>query len=75
MFKLCGAAISGRGRKQSCVALSTADAEYIALASAAHESVKLQELLSSIKEASVKPATIFEDNKSAICLAKNPQFH
>ena len=28
-----------------------------------------------MKETIVKPATIFEDNKSAICLAKNPQYH
>ena len=27
-----------------------------------------------MKEASVKPATVFEDNKSAICLVKNPQY-
>ena len=75
VFKLSGAAISWRSKKQSCVALSTAEAEYIALASATQESVWLQELLSSMKETIVKPATIFEDNKSAICLAKNPQYH
>jgi len=75
VFKLSGAAISWRSKKQSCVALSTVKAEYIALASAAQESVWLQELLSSIKEPRVKPATIFEDNKSAICLAKNLQYH
>ena len=45
VFKLSGAAISWRSKKQSCVALSTAEAEYIALASAAQESVWLQELL------------------------------
>ena len=73
VFKHSGAAISWRSKKQSCVALSTAEAEYIAFASATQESVWLQELLSSMKETIVKPATIFEDNKSAICLAKNPQ--
>ena len=75
VFKLCGGAISWRSKQQSTVALSTAEAEYIALASAAQESVWLQELLSNMKETSVKPATIFEDNKSAICLAKNPRYH
>ena len=75
VFKLSGAAISWRSKKQSCVALSTAEAEYIALASAAQESVWLQELLSSIKEPRAKPPTISEDNKSAICLAKNPPYH
>ena len=74
-FKLCGAAVGWRSKKQSCVALSTAEAEYIALASAAQESKWLQELLSSMKETSVKPATIFEDNKLAICLTKNPRYH
>ncbi len=75
IFKLSGGAISWRSKKQSCVALSTAEAEYIALASAAQESVWLQELLTSLKETKIKPTTIYEDNQSAICLAKNPQYH
>ena len=75
IFKLSGGAISWRSKKQSCVALSIAEAEYIALASAAQESVLLQELLLSLKETKIKPTTIFEDNQSAICLAKNPQYH
>ena len=62
-FKLWGAAISWRSKKQSHVALSTAEAEYIVLASAVQESVWLQELLSSMKETGAKPAIIFEDNK------------
>ena len=66
---------SGGAKKQSCVALSTAEAEYIALASAAQEFKWLQWLPSSMKETSVKPATIFEDNKLAICLTKSPRYH
>ena len=39
MFQISGAAISWRSKKQPCVALSTAEAEYIALASAAQEAI------------------------------------
>ena len=39
LFKLSGAAVSWRSKKQSCVALSTAEAEYMALASVAQEAV------------------------------------
>ena len=39
MFQVGGTAISWRSKKQTCVALSTAEAEYIALASAAQESM------------------------------------
>ena len=37
IFQLRGAAISWRSKKHACVALSTVEAEYIALASAAQE--------------------------------------
>ena len=37
-----GAAIIWNSKKQTCVALSTAEAEYIALAEAAQESIWLQ---------------------------------
>ena len=44
VFKLNGAAFSWRSKKQSCVALSTAEAEYMALASAVQEAVWMQRL-------------------------------
>ena len=37
IFQIGGTAVSWRSKKQSCVALSTAEAEYMALASAAQE--------------------------------------
>ena len=43
-FKLSGAAVNWRSKKQSCVALSTAEAEYMALAIAAQEAVWMQRL-------------------------------
>lgn len=67
--------ISWRTNKQSCVALSTAEAEYVALANTAQESVWLRHLLSDLNVSTRKPLTIFEDNQSAICLANNPRDH
>ncbi|KAL1279422.1 hypothetical protein QQF64_026095 [Cirrhinus molitorella] len=42
MFQISGAAVSWRSKKQTCVALSTAEAEYMALASAAQDTVWMQ---------------------------------
>ena len=75
LFKLSGAAVSWRSKKQSCVALSTAEAEYMALTSAAQEAVWMQRLQNDLNEASVKSTLIYEDNQSTICKAKNPQYH
>ena len=74
VFKLSGAAVSWRSKKQSCVALSTAEAEYMALTSAAQEAVWMQRLQNDLNEASVKSTLIYEDNQSTICMAKNPQY-
>jgi len=74
IFQMGGAAISWRSKKQTCVALSTAEAEYMALASTAQEAIWIRQLLSDLKQKS--PATvIYEDNQSTICMTKNPQFH
>ena len=56
-------------------ALSTAEAEYVALAAAAQEAIWLQQLTCDILGKPVEEIEIFEDNQSAICLAINPQFH
>ena len=75
LFQLGGTAISWRSKKQTCVALSTAEAEYMALASAAQEAMWLRQLTIDLKNEPVSATVIFEDNQSAICIAKNPQFH
>ena len=67
--------MSWRSKKQSCVALSTAEAEYVALASAAQEAVWMGELTAQFSDRSPETITIYEDNQSAISMAKNPQFH
>ena len=69
-------AVSWRSKKQTCVALSTAEAEYIALASAAQEALWMRRLSTELSGGlPVGATTIFEDNLSAIGMTKNPQFH
>ena len=78
VFMLSGSAISWRSKKQPTVALSTAEAEYMALASATQEAVWLRHLLAFIyHDTNVlsTPTRIYEDNQSSICMAKNHQFH
>ena len=75
VFCMCGGAISWRSKKQDSVALSTAEAEYIALSSAAQESVWLRRLTTELGQVSSRPTTIYEDNQSAISMCKNPQYH
>ena len=57
---------------QYIVALSTAEAEYMSLTLAAQEAMWLNRLLAELlsqKELS-KPAILYEDNQSAICMTK-----
>ena len=51
------------------------EAEYIALANAAQEAVWLRQLLTDLRSNPEEATGIYEDNQSAICLAKNPQFY
>ena len=74
LFQIGGTAITWQSKKQSCFALSTAEAEYVALSGAAQEAVWLKQFnqdLTSIND----PVVIYENNQSAIAIAKNPQFH
>jgi hypothetical protein len=69
-----GTLISWKSRKQQIVALSSCEAEYIALAAAVQEALYLIQLLNGIgfRQESV---LIYEDNQGAIALAKNPVNH
>ena len=74
LFQISGGAVSWRSKKQECVALSTAEAEYVALSSAVQESIWLRKLIAELGSPN-GPTTIFEDNQSAIAMCKNPQHH
>ena len=57
------------------MALSTAEAEYIALSSASQEAIWLQQLISDLSKKALYKMIIYEDNQSTICSAWKNQAH
>jgi len=74
VFNLCGAAVSWGSKKQDCVALSSTEAEYIALSEAGKEAVHLRGLLGELLGCE-RSISIGCDNQGAMKLAHNPLFH
>jgi len=72
---LHGAPVAWSSRKQSLIALSTAEAEYIALTAVAREVLYLRSLLTELYEPVKLPIPIYCDNQGAIALASNHKFH
>jgi hypothetical protein len=75
VFVLAGGAICWASRLQPTVALSTAEAEYMAACSATQEALFQRQLLSDLDFPQKQPTTIYEDNTAAIALTENPVFH
>jgi hypothetical protein len=77
VFTLNGGAISWNSKKQPTVALSTSEAEYMALGQAAKEGIWLKTLLKDLRFDSQNnhPILIFSDSQSAIALSKNAVHH
>ena len=75
VFQFGGAAMSWKSRKQTSVALSTAEAEYMALSGATQEASWMRQLLLDLKCGPITPTLIYEDNQSSICVVKNSLFH
>jgi hypothetical protein len=67
--------ISWLNRKQTSVALSTAEEEYIAACSTSSEVVWLRKLLAGLFDLELEVTCIFCDNQSCIKLSENPVFH
>ncbi len=68
LFLLAGGAVSWLSKKQAVVALSTIEAEYVALSLAAQEATWLQKLLANLR-IPTEPIVIKEDNQGAVALA------
>ncbi|GFV74328.1 retrovirus-related Pol polyprotein from transposon TNT 1-94 [Trichonephila clavipes] len=74
VFKYNGSAIAWRSQRQSCIALSTTEAEFIAAYQAAKEAIWLNNLLKELGCVTSIPSLQI-DNQRTIRLVKNPEFH
>ena len=71
MFLLAGGAVSWRSKKQTIVALSTCEAEYVALCSATKEALWLTRLLQNLLPNEFQvPTIICVDNQGTIDLSR-----
>ena len=61
-------------KRQSVVALSTAEAEYISLCNAATEAIWLRQLFRDLGFTQNKSTIIYEDNQSSIAIANDGKF-
>ena len=75
IFKWMNGPIAWSSRKQSSVALSTAEAEIMAASETTKEAVYLKRLLSELGFDSSEAIKLYVDNKAAIDLAYNPEHH
>ena len=73
LFTLGNATISWNSKLQTTVALSSTEAEYLALSSAVKEALSLCNLLRDIWPDAAANVTLFEDNQSTIKQASNLQ--
>ena len=77
VFTLGGATVVWRSIKQTCVADSTMEAEYVAASEAAKEAVWLRNFLKDLAVvlAIKTPLTIYCDNSGAVANSKEPRSH
>jgi hypothetical protein len=76
LFNIGSGAISWQSKRQSVVALSTCEAEFMGQTQATKEAIWLRRLLNELNVSQGKAATIIcGDNQGAIALSSNPQYH
>ena len=73
--QLGGGPISWSAKKQSCIALSTTEAEYIALTQAIQEGIWLRQSLNQFHVPCPSPLIVSTDNNSAKSLLENDSDH
>lgn len=75
VFHVGSGAVSWCSQRQSVVALSTTESEYIAACQSLKELIWLNRLLREISPSSTSVPKLNIDNQSAIKLIRNPEFH
>ena len=69
---LNGGAVSWRSKKQPSVAMSTAEAEFMAASATAQCTLWLRRVLHGLKAPQLQPTPLYEDNQACILLSENP---
>ena len=72
VYTLAGVAILCKSKKQTTVALSSTEVEYVAAALAAKEGIWIKAMLEEFKLFAIPTMALFCDNQSCIKLASNP---
>jgi len=72
---MAGGAVTWSSKRQATVALSTVEAEYVAMSRCAQQMVWMQMWLDEIEIEHVMPGVIKGDSRGAIVLVKNTKDH
>lgn len=75
LFLLNSGVFTWSSKKQETTAQSTAEAEYIAAASAVNQAIWLRKMLKDLGHEQIEATKIMCDNSSAVSISKNPVFH
>ena len=75
IVKIGDSTVSWKLKKQSCIALSSMEAKYMALCQAVKESVWMVDFLKDLGISVQDSMVVNADNQGSIALAKNPVFH
>lgn len=75
VFIAAGGAIAWESKKQNIIALSSTEAEYVALSSAAKQTTYIVKIMNEMGFEFQRSIVLHSDNQSAQHLVKNPVFH
>lgn len=75
VFTYCRAAISWSSKKQQTIALSSCEAEIVALTDAAKEAISMENFLRDLGMSDGSATAVSTDNTGAQALSYNPEFH
>jgi hypothetical protein len=75
VFLASGGAVTWKSKKQTVIALSMMESEYVALLEASREASWLRNLYGKLGFIQKSPTLIKGDNEGSISMTRNPQFH